>query len=166
MDKQKKDHKNIGADSNADLIREGEKWKSPSAKGSGVYHGDKVVYGFFSQCEKCKMWVKVTRPEELDYKATMTRQIPLNRTTDGEELCDRCWDETKPYDWISTLLKKHLINPSPAYADIETMYNDGYRHFEQMGLTGPVSLRSIFSNSSLLTAELCDTNAFALKLSV
>ena len=86
MDQQKEDHKKSGADSNADLIREGEKWtKFPSAKESEIiYHGDKVVYGFFSQCEKCKMWVKVTRPEELDYNAPMARQIPLNRTTDGQ----------------------------------------------------------------------------------
>ena len=59
------------------------------------------------------------------------------------ELCDRCWDETKTHEanigWISALLEKHLINPSPAYADIETMYNDGYRHFEQIGLAGPIS---------------------------
>ena len=124
MDQQKEDHgKSIG-DSNADLTREGEKrTKFHSANESEImYHGDKVVHGFFSQCEKCKMWVKVTRPEDLNYKAPMERQIPLNRTIDGQGLCDRCYDETKPYDWISTLLKKHLINPSPAYADIETMF--------------------------------------------
>ena len=89
------------------------------------------------------MWVKVTRHEELDYKAPMAQQIPLNITTDGQGICDRCWDETKTQEanigWIFAILKKHLINPSPAYADIETMYNDGYRHFEQIGLAGPIS---------------------------
>ena len=145
MDQQKEDHRKSVADSNAGLIREDENWTKflSASEGEIIYHGDKVVYGFFSQCEKCKMWVKVTRPEELDYNAPIVLQIPLIRTTDGQDLCDRCWDETKTYEgnigWISTLLKKHLINPSPAYADIETMYIDGYRHFEQIGLAGPIS---------------------------
>jgi hypothetical protein len=141
MDQQKEDHGKSVTDSNARMRGEGENWSKfhSTNKNETMYQGQKVVYGFFSQCEKCKMWVKVTRPEVLDYNAPLERQIPLNRTTDGEELCDRCWDETRPYDWISTLLKKHLINPSAAYADIETMYNDGYRHFEQIGLAGPIS---------------------------
>lgn len=145
MDQQKEDHGKSVADSDSGLMRErGYRTKFNSAnEGEIICHGDKVVYGFFSQCEKCKMWVKVIRPEVLDYNAQMARQIPLNRTTDGQELCDRCWDETKTHEahvgWISTLLKKHLINPSPPYADIGTMYNDGYRHFEQIGLAGPIS---------------------------
>src|SRR6266487_2375078 len=141
MDQQEEDHGKSVDDSNAPMIGEGENWSKfhSTNKSETMYQGHKVVYGFFSQCEKCKMWVNFTRPEEFDYDASVVRQVALNRTTDGEELSNRCWDETKPYNWISTLLKKHLINPSPAYADIETMYNDGYRHFEQMGLTGPVS---------------------------
>jgi hypothetical protein len=147
MDQQKEDHRKSVADSEAGLMREREKWvKFISGNESEIiYHGDIVVHGFFSQCEKCRMWVKVTRSEELDYNAPVVRQIPLDTTAYGRKICDRCWCETKrlTYEenigWISTLLKKHVINPSPAYAGIETMYNDGYRHFEHIGLAGPIS---------------------------
>jgi hypothetical protein len=102
MDQQKEDHRKSVADSTAGLIREGEKCtKFISANESEIiYHADKVAYGFFCQCEKCKMWVKVTRSEILDYNAPIVLQIPLNRTTDGQELCDRCWDETNAYEKI------------------------------------------------------------------
>jgi hypothetical protein len=147
MDLQKEDHRKSVADSNAGMMREDEKWtKFLSATESEImYDGDKVVYGFFSQCEKCKMWVKVTRPDELDYNATLVLRIPLNSTAYGRKICYRCWGETKrlTYEenrcWIATLLEKHVINPSPAYDDIHTMYNDGYRHLEQLDMAGPIS---------------------------
>jgi hypothetical protein len=145
MDQQKEDHRKSVADSNARLIREGETKFLSANEGEIMYHGDKVVYGFFSQCEKCKMWVKVTRSEEFHYNAPIVLRIPLNRTAYGRKICYRCWGEIKrlTYEenrsWIATLLEKHVINPSPAYDDINTMYNDGYRHLEQLGLAGPFS---------------------------
>ncbi|MDQ6863802.1 MAG: hypothetical protein M3044_08250 [Thermoproteota archaeon] len=148
MDQQKEEErrKNI-ADSHASMIHEDEKLRRFLSENEKeiTYYDIKLLHGFFSQCEKCKMWVKIKREEEWDYTNPIERFIPLNRTAYGQEICDRCWDETKrpTYEenigWIATLLENHLINPSPTYADIDTMNSDGFRHLEQMDLAGPVS---------------------------
>ncbi|MFZ0514568.1 MAG: hypothetical protein WAM14_23390 [Candidatus Nitrosopolaris sp.] len=145
MDKQKEEERRKSiTDSNARLIHEDEKWsKFISANESEIiYHDNRVVHGFFSQCDNCWMWVKVIKSEELDHNAPIVRQIPLNRTAYGKQICDRCWGNPK-YEkyrsWITTLLEKHVINPSPAYDDIDKMSDDGYNHLLHIGLAGPCS---------------------------